>query len=126
MSGPIRKLIGPTKARLLRYTRDVEELLLARINDKHIEEEEINVEELIDRFSTNISILERCNHDWVSLLREMHGEAEDAEEKEQTRVAKGTKGYFEVLINASEVVSRLKSRLKLNVLKEKLNSRINF
>ena len=108
----IRKLIGPSKARLLRYTQDAEKLLSAPINDKEVEEEEINVEELIDRFSTNISILERCNHDWVSLLREMHGEAKDAEEKEQTRVAEGTEGYVEVLINASEVVSRLNSRLK--------------
>ena len=45
MSGPIRKLIGLSKAWLLRYTRDAEKLLSAPINDKEVEEEEINVEE---------------------------------------------------------------------------------
>ena len=65
MSGAIRKLIGPAKARLLKYLQDAEILLSAPISDKEIEEEELRVEELIDRFSTNISILERCNYDWV-------------------------------------------------------------
>jgi len=93
----------------LRYLQDAETLLSAPISDKEIEEEELRVEELIDRFSTNISILQRCNHDWVSLLKETQGEVKAAEEKEHERVAEGPEGYVEVLLNA---MVRLKSRLK--------------
>jgi len=98
LSGAICKLIGPAKARLLRYLQDAETLLSAPISDKEIEEEELRVKELIDRFSTNISILERCNHDWVLLLKETQGETKTAEEKEHERVAEGPEGYVEVLV----------------------------
>ena len=58
MSGPIRKLIGPAKARLQRYNEEASSLLASRIEEKSLKEDEIHVEEVIARISTNISLLE--------------------------------------------------------------------
>ena len=111
MSGAIRKLLGPAKSRLLGYIAEAEKLLSLPIQSETIEDE-MNTDDLIERMNNNISILERCNRDWVSLLKGLKGEEKTAEEKEHTRVGEGTEGYIEVLLNAGELVSRLKSRLK--------------
>ena len=112
MSGPIRKLIGPAKTRLLRYVTEAEALLSSPIQSEALEEDETNTEDLIERMNNNLSILERCNRDWVSLLKDLKGEEKTAEEREHGRVGEGTEGYIEVLLNAGELISSLKSRLK--------------
>ena len=52
----------------------------------------------------------RCNRDWSSLLKD---EDRSKEEKEHQRVAEGSEGYIEILMDANEMVARLQSRLKL-------------
>ena len=112
MSGPIRKLIGPAKTRLLRYVTEAEALLSSPIQSEALEEDEMNTEDLIERMNNNLSILERCNRDWVSLLKDLKGEERTAEEREHSRVGEGTEGYIEVLLNAGELISSLKGKLK--------------
>ena len=63
MSGPIRKLIGPVKTRLQRYVEEVSSLLLSRVEEKTLEDDEIQVEEVIACININVSLLKRCNHD---------------------------------------------------------------
>ena len=115
MSGPIKKLIGPAKARLQRYIEEASSLLVLRIEEKSSEEDEIRVEEVIAHINTNVSLLERCNRDWSSLLKDLKSEERSKEEKEYQRVADGSKGYIEILMDANEMVVRLQGRLKLIV-----------
>ena len=114
MSGPIRKLIGPGKTRLQRYIEEASSLLSSRVEEKTLEEDEIRVEEVIARINTNVSLLERyCNRDWSSLLKDLKGDEQSKEEKEYQRVAEGSEGYIEMLMDANEMVARLQGRLKL-------------
>ena len=74
MSGPIHKLIGLAKTRLLRYIVEPEKIFSLPIQTEIIEDEEINTEDLIECMNNNVSILERCNQEWDSLLKDMEGE----------------------------------------------------
>ena len=67
MSGPIRKLLGPTKARLQGYLKDSKVIFASPISENLDEEEEL-VEDLLQRLSTNVALLEKCNDEWKSLL----------------------------------------------------------
>ena len=61
MSGPTRRLIGPAKARLLRYLKETAPLLSVPVEEKAVEEQEITIEELSKHMNMNICLLERCN-----------------------------------------------------------------
>ena len=69
------------------------------------------MEDLIEHMNINVSTLERCNQEWVALLKDLKGEGKAAEEKEHSRAANGTEGYVEILLNAGELVARLWARL---------------
>ena len=77
-----------------------------------MEEEELTLEDLIERMKNNVSVIERCNADWISLLQDLEGEAKVTEEQEHSRVAEGDEGYIEVLLNAGECISCMRARLK--------------
>ena len=62
--------------------------------------------------NTNISLLERCNCNWVSLLKDLRGDEKVKEEQELERVAEGGEGYIEVLLDAGDVVARLEARIR--------------
>ena len=57
-----------------------------------MEDEELMSEDLIGCMNTNISLLERCNRDWVNLLKELLGEVKTAENAEYSQVAGGKEG----------------------------------
>ena len=61
----------------------------------------------------NISILEHCNHDWADLLKDLKGEEKVKEEKEHQKLAEGSEGCIEVLLDTNEVVARLQTRLRV-------------
>ena len=61
-----------------------------------MEEEELTLEDLIERMKNNISVIERCNADWTSLLQDLEGKAKVTEEQEHSHVAEGDEGYIEV------------------------------
>ena len=63
--------------------------------------------------NTNVSLLERCNHNWASLLKDLKTKEKVKEEKEYQGVAKGSVGYIEILMEANEVVARLEICLKI-------------
>ena len=112
MSGPIRKLLVPTKKRLFDYFKDVKKFMGSPINKEAIEDEEATVEEYVERISNNVLFLEKCNQEWATLLKEVKGERKVTEEQEHARAAEGPEGYVEALIAAGEVIARLKGRLK--------------
>jgi len=58
MSGPLQRLIGPAKARLLCYLKEAAPLLMISVEEKTIEEQEITKEELIKCMNMDICLLE--------------------------------------------------------------------
>ena len=82
MSGPIRRLLGPTKAQLQGYIKQARTIFMVPINVSDLEGEEVGLEDLIQQISTNITLLKRCNKDWTTLLNELKGEEHIKEEKE--------------------------------------------
>ena len=74
MSGPIRRLLGPTKVRLQDYIKQARTIFMVPINVSDLEREEVELEDLIQQISMNIALLERCNKDWTTLLNELKGE----------------------------------------------------
>ena len=84
MSGLLRKLLGPSKARVQGYIKQAEELLSQPINEETMEDDEITMEDLIERMCNNVSIMEQCDCDWVALLRDLKGEAKVTEEREHS------------------------------------------
>ena len=63
--------------------------------------------------NTNICLLERCNHNWASLLKEMDGDERTKEEVEYQKVTEGSEGFIDVLLNAGEIIACLEARLKI-------------
>ena len=47
MSGPIRKLLGPTKASLQGYIKNARVIFMTPVSDKDLEKEETIIEDLI-------------------------------------------------------------------------------
>ena len=112
MSGPIWKLIGPARTRFLGYCEEAEILLSSPIREETMDDEEFICEDLVRRMTTNMNLLERCNRDWVNLLKELSGEAKTAKDTEYNRVAGGNEGFIEVLVSSSEAVARMRTRLE--------------
>ena len=112
MSGPLCKLLGPSKVHLKTCIQVAEQLLLQSVNGKMMEEEEEIVEDLVERMNNNVSVVEHCINDWANLLRTLKGEAQVTEEDEQSRTADGKEGYVEILLNSGKCIGQLKSRLK--------------
>ena len=113
MSGPIRRLIGPTKSRLLQYVESVSGLLEKKPVETELDEEESKAEDFANRISSNITFLEKCNKDWSNILKELKGDAKVTEESEYTRVADREDAFIEVLLVATEVLARLKARITI-------------
>ena len=82
MSGPIRKLIGPAKFRLLRYIETANGLMEKRPVETLLDEEESEAEDFANRISTTITLLEKCNDDWSNILKELKDDAKVTEERE--------------------------------------------
>ena len=111
MSGPIRKLIGPAKVRLQKSYEEANTTLSFPVQEETMEDEKELAEELIERMNTNVNLLEKCNRDWVNLLKDLGAERKTAEEKEYDRMGEGEEGFVEVLLDAKEAVARLQARL---------------
>jgi len=82
MSGSLQKLIEPAKGWLQRYIEEAWGILLSAIDEKMIDELETQLEETIRRVNMGVSLLERCNRDWASLLKDLKGDKKVKEEKE--------------------------------------------
>ena len=72
---------------------------------------EATIEEYVEHINKNVTILERCDREWGILLSKLKAEEKVTEEKEHARVAEGTEGYIETLMNAGETIARFKGRL---------------
>jgi len=80
MSGPIRRLLGPTKARLQGYIKWGKTILESPVDTSDLDKEETELDDLIHRFSMNINLLEQCNQEWSTLLNIMSDSDERATE----------------------------------------------
>ena len=58
MSGPIRKLLGPTRSRLQDYLKRAKLVFLAPIDEVNLKEEETATDDILQRITTNMSLLE--------------------------------------------------------------------
>ena len=56
----------------------------------------------------DISLLEICDHDWVNLLKDLRSNEKVKEKKELEQ----GKDYFEVLLDAGDVVAQLEAQLR--------------
>ena len=118
MSGPIRQLLGPTKARLLGYVKKARTIFSAPIDEEDLE---TMVEDVLQWITTNLILLERCNSDWLALLKELKGDEKAVEEKEYVWATKGDDGLIELLLDSKETASCLSARLaKVTRLQEKV------
>ena len=109
MSGPIRCLLGLTKAHLQGYIKQARTLFM---NESDLDKEETQLEDLIQQLSTNIVLLERCSKKWTTLLTELpKGEEKLAGEKEYLWAADSDDGLIELLLDSNETVARLQGRL---------------
>lgn len=68
MLGLIWRLIGPANVRLLRYLKEAASLLMAPVEEKTLDKQEITIAELIKCMNVNICLLEWCSRDQASLL----------------------------------------------------------
>ena len=59
MSGPIRKITGPAKARLQQYIESANGLLENKPKEQELDEYESEVEDFLNRLTTNVSLLEK-------------------------------------------------------------------
>ena len=81
------------------------------INESDLDKEETQLQDLIQRLSTNIALLERCSKEWTALLTELRGKEKTAEEKDYLRAADKDDGLIELLLDSHEMVGRLQGRL---------------
>ena len=105
MSGPIRRLLGPTKARLLGYVKKARTIFSAPIDEEDLDKEETMVEDVLQRITTNLILLERCNSDWLALLKELKGDEKAVEEKEYVWATEGDDGLIELLLDSASCLS---------------------
>ena len=71
MSGLIRRLIGPTKSRCLKYIKTANGLMERKSAETQLDEEQSEAEDFGNRISTNIALFEKCNNDWSNILKEL-------------------------------------------------------
>ena len=81
------------------------------INVSDLEKEEVELEDIIQRLSTNITLLERCNKEWTTLLNELKDDAKLKEEKEYLWTTDGDDEIIELLLDSNETVACLQGRL---------------
>ena len=94
------------------------------INESDLDKEETQLEDLIQRLSTNITLLERCNKKWTMLLTKLlKGEEKMAEEKEYLWATDGDDGLIELLLDSNETVARLQGQLAQVLRKQEKGSR---
>ena len=104
MLGPLRKLIGLAKSCLQQYSEAANGLLENKIlKELELGENENKIEDYINRLSSNIAILERCNKDWSTLLKETTGDAKVTEEQEYAHMAEGEEGFIEIMLMANNI-----------------------
>ena len=103
----------PAKLRLQQYivvANDLWERSLLR--ELELDKIENKTEDYINRLSSNITMLESCNKDWSTLLKETKGETKATEEREYAHIAEG-KGIYLSNFLANDTLARLKARIIL-------------
>ena len=123
MSGPLRQLIGPTKARLLRYFDEVNTIFERNVEDgEDTEDIDIRVSQLVhlsSRIQKGCRLLERRNNDWANILKDLQDDDRTAEEQIYASVAEGETGFIAVLLDCYDMEVKIETQLsRLDSLKK--------
>ena len=81
--------------------------------ETQLDEEESEAEDFANRISTNIALLEKCNNDWLNILKELKDNAKVTEEHKYAPICEGEDGLIEALLTGNKVLARLKTRIML-------------
>ena len=82
------------------------------INESDLDEEETQLEDLIQQFSTNMAVLERCKREWTTLLTELpKGEEKMAKEKQYLSDADSNNVLIKLLLDSNKMVTKLQGQL---------------
>ena len=78
-----------------------------------MDEEEELIEDLLQRHSTNVALLEKCNDEWKSLLglKDLKGDSKTVEEKEYAWAIEGESRIIELQLDTREAIAHLQARL---------------
>ena len=136
MSGPIRQVIGPTKARLRKLIETGGAVLSASflIDAEKSEQENLQIltqnkfalEILLERISTCVELLRSKNSEWSELMRELEGPALISEEEQYAKVTDDTSGFVVVMLEGVDQLAELRtllSELELSI--ENLESNVS-
>ena len=123
MSGPLRQLIGPTKARLLRYFDEVNTIFERNVEvGEDIEDIDVRVSRLVDlssRIQRGCRLLERCNNDWANILKDLQPDDRTAVEQTYASVAEGKTCFIAVLLDCHDMEAKIETQLsRLDSLKK--------
>lgn len=78
-----------------------------------LDEEEGEAEDFINRISTTITLLEKCNDDWSNILKELKDDTKVTKDSEYACVTEGEDWLIEALLNGKKVLARLKARITI-------------
>jgi len=100
------KVHRTAKSRVHQAIEEANAFLEIKLNGD-LDREEMDAESLINRLTTNISMLERCNKDWTGVKKDLKGKAKTTDETEYVHVAEGDEGFIKAIITGNEVVAKL-------------------
>ena len=111
MSGPLRQLIGPTKARLLRYFDEANTIFERNVEDEEdIKDIDVRISQLVDlssRIQKGCRLLERCNNDWANIMKDLQDDDRTAEEQIYASVVEGETGFIAVLLDCHDMEAKI-------------------
>ena len=78
------------------------------------------LEDLVQHLETSLAVLEWCNDEWKTLLKELKSDSKkgdsktivETEEKEYIWAAEGDNGFIELLLDSKETIACLHIHLK--------------
>uniref|UniRef100_A0A914UWK4 Uncharacterized protein n=1 Tax=Plectus sambesii TaxID=2011161 RepID=A0A914UWK4_9BILA len=118
MSGPTRRLIGQTRARIEEYLENLEELLPSTNPELTREENMIALDNTkmtlrhnAQKLKEAVETLHRLNKEWGEIMERLSGEKLEEEEKEYNKWTTGDKSFLDTMKEAKETIIVLESRV---------------
>lgn len=127
MSGSIRKVLGPCRARAVALIQKsmptFDPAIEQSIDDKlkQISQVKIQLKHDLDKLSNAVAFLISKDEQWLSLIQTLEGEEKTAEEKLYSQHIDREDGHFAIIVSGQDCMSVIKSSIdELDNLAEKL------